>query len=163
MLGLFSVLGVVGLYYQFQEPNADGIPLFLGITLVPAWLVAKMLREEMKAKRFLEHLFANRDLLAEGTLRFENYPVTMDTTLRRYTFTISVGLVTMKTPTRFFIDGSHLTTVHSLANSLISFLFGWWGLPWGIPLTIQSIVSNTKGGEVIRVRDLVNANLEIKE
>ena len=30
--------------------------------------------------------------------------------------------------------------------SLISLLFGWWGIPWGLIWTISSVVTNCRGG-----------------
>jgi len=39
--------------------------------------------------------------------------------------------------------------VRGLPYCLVSLLFGWWGLPWGVVLTPVTIFSNLTGGRDI--------------
>jgi len=155
MLGLIALLGLLGLYYQFQQPTLVGIGLFLAIAITPVCLISKLIIEENGRKAFIRWLTANAAQIDSGKLRYDGYPINAQTVLRTYYFTVSAAIVSMKVPTRFFIDQCHSTGLHSAANTLISFIFGWWGFPWGIVYTIQSIAKNLKGGDSTTVGDLL--------
>jgi hypothetical protein len=46
----------------------------------------------------------------------------------------------------YFIRAGHSAAGKALGYSLISLLFGWWGIPWGPIWTIATIVTNCRGG-----------------
>ncbi len=67
-----------------------------------------------------------------------------------YQYCISVGIMTMRRSSRtFFIKGDSNKIVKGLRYSLLTFLVGWWGIPWGPIYTVQSIWINFKGGHDI--------------
>ena len=49
----------------------------------------------------------------------------------------------------YFVKGGESVASKGLIFTLISFLFGWWGIPWGPIYTIQSIMVNLRGGKDI--------------
>ena len=51
----------------------------------------------------------------------------------------------MRFSSRYFVTGSGSGHVGFL-YSLVAFLFGWWGIPWGPIYTLKSIGSNIAGG-----------------
>ncbi len=69
-----------------------------------------------------------------------------------YQYCISLLIITFKRPTNiYFIRHDDSAVVKGLLFTLLSFLLGWWGIPWGPIYTIQSIWVNFKGG-----RDVTN-------
>ena len=47
----------------------------------------------------------------------------------------------------YFIPAGVSAIKKGLSWSLISLIAGWWGIPWGPVFTIQSLVTNFKGGK----------------
>lgn len=47
----------------------------------------------------------------------------------------------------YFIKSGERTYKHSFEYTLLSFVVGWWGIPWGPIYTISSIYSNLRGGK----------------
>ena len=71
-----------------------------------------------------------------------------DSSLRGTAFTYAVSLlvVTLRRPGSFGIFCSRCRKKEALKYSLISGLFGWWGIPWGPIYTLQTIGQNSAGG-----------------
>ncbi len=65
-----------------------------------------------------------------------------------FTYAVSVIFFTLRRRTDvFFLRAGESAGHYSRSSSVISFLFGWWGLPWGPKYTLQSLVSNFRGGK----------------
>ena len=65
-----------------------------------------------------------------------------------YAFTISLLVVTLRrTSGVYMIRGGESVRSKGLPFTLISALFGWWGIPYGPKYTIESIRTNLKGGK----------------
>lgn len=65
-----------------------------------------------------------------------------------YAFTISLLIVTFKrTSDVYLIKGNENAVSKGLPFTMLSFLFGWWGFPFGPKYTIESIRTNLKGGK----------------
>jgi hypothetical protein len=65
-----------------------------------------------------------------------------------YQYCVSVLVMTFKRPSSiYFIKGGHSKVSKGIPFSLISFLVGWWGIPWGPIWTIGSLVKNFGGGK----------------
>ena len=67
-----------------------------------------------------------------------------------YSYTISILLITIYRKSRVYMitDGKN-RIIPGLKYSLISLLFGWWGIPWGPVRTLQSFAINFTGGEEV--------------
>ena len=66
---------------------------------------------------------------------------------RIYQYTISILIMTFKRPTDiYFIRAGGSTLGPGVKYSLMSFLVGWWGVPWGFIYTPWAIISNCTGG-----------------
>ncbi|WP_395742417.1 hypothetical protein [Prosthecobacter sp.] len=46
-----------------------------------------------------------------------------------------------------YIRAGHGPGAHALPWTLLSMMVGWWGIPWGIVFTIQTIYTNCMGGK----------------
>lgn len=65
----------------------------------------------------------------------------------RFQTCISMVLVTQKEETDIqFINAGESVLIKSLPYSLVSLLFGWWGIPWGPIYTVVALWSNSAGG-----------------
>ena len=64
-----------------------------------------------------------------------------------FQYCVSIIILTFKRPSSiYFVKGGESAVGKGLVFSLISFLFGWWGITWGPIYTIQSLIVNFRGG-----------------
>jgi hypothetical protein len=67
--------------------------------------------------------------------------------LVRYEYCISSIVFTFRRASRIhFLPPGSKGRARGLAYALFSFLFGWWGIPWGMIYTAQVIRSDLRGG-----------------
>ena len=67
-----------------------------------------------------------------------------------YQYTISLIVVTFQRSSDIYFVPFHEKGAGSgLPFTLISFFFGWWGIPWGPIRTVNSIVCNLSGAKDI--------------
>ncbi|HWB60175.1 MAG TPA: hypothetical protein VG733_11830 [Chthoniobacteraceae bacterium] len=65
-----------------------------------------------------------------------------------YQYCISVIFMSFRRSSNiYFIKGGHGSVAKGLPFVLISLLVGWWGIPFGLIWTIQSLVINFGGGK----------------
>ncbi len=65
-----------------------------------------------------------------------------------YAYTISLIVVTLKRTSNVYLirKGENAKTKGNLFT-LLSLIFGWWGIPFGPKYTVQSIRTNMNGGK----------------
>jgi hypothetical protein len=64
-----------------------------------------------------------------------------------YPYCISVGFISFRRASDiYFIRHGRGAVSRRLGYSVISSLFGWWGIPWGPFCTIASILTSFRGG-----------------
>lgn len=65
-----------------------------------------------------------------------------------FAYTLSLGVVTFKrTSDVYMIRKGESRVYRSWPFTTLSFLLGWWGLPFGPKYTIEAIRTNFKGGK----------------
>lgn len=65
-----------------------------------------------------------------------------------FEYCVSIVVLTFKNPTDvYFIRGGESAFSRSFGFSLVSFVLGWWGFPWGPIYTISSLATNLGGGK----------------
>jgi hypothetical protein len=65
-----------------------------------------------------------------------------------FEYCISVLVMTFKRSSDLtFIKRDENAFIKGLGYTLISLLFGWWGIPWGPIYTIGAVINNCKGGK----------------
>jgi hypothetical protein len=57
----------------------------------------------------------------------------------------------------YFVRAGESAVSKSLPWTLLSLIAGWWGIPWGPIFTIQSLVTNLRGGK--DVTGMISARL----
>ncbi len=66
----------------------------------------------------------------------------------QFPFCISLAVVTFRYSSAVhFIKKDESAFVKALPFTIISFLFGWWGIPWGPVYTVASLMTNIGGGK----------------
>lgn len=69
-----------------------------------------------------------------------------------YTYCISIIFMTFrKSSSIYYIEPRMGSVGTGLKFTLISVLFGWWGIPWGPIYTIGSLFTNLSGGRDVTV------------
>lgn len=69
-----------------------------------------------------------------------------------YQYCISFFILTFKRPTSiYFVKKGESGAIERIVFSLMTFLLGWWGFPWGPIYTIQSLYVNIRGGRDLTV------------
>lgn len=65
-----------------------------------------------------------------------------------FQYCISIIILTFKRPSNiYFVKAGESDVGKGLVFSIISLLFGWWGIPWGPIYTVQALVTNFRGGK----------------
>ena len=74
-----------------------------------------------------------------------------------YPYVISILVMTFKRSSNiYFIKTGESAIVRGLPFTLLSLLVGWWGIPWGIIYTIQTLITNLGGGQDITAQVLAS-------
>jgi hypothetical protein len=64
-----------------------------------------------------------------------------------FQYCISILVMTFKRQSNiYFIKADENAVVKGLPFTLLSLFLGWWGIPWGIIYTIETLGINFKGG-----------------
>ena len=65
-----------------------------------------------------------------------------------FEYAISLLIVTFKRSSDvYFIKAGESTFKYSILFTLVTIVFGWWGIPWGPIYSIGSILTNVSGGK----------------
>ena len=65
-----------------------------------------------------------------------------------YQYAISVLVMSLRRSSDiYFVRTGENAVSKGLQWSLLTFVAGWWGIPWGPIFTIQALVTNFKGGK----------------
>jgi hypothetical protein len=74
-----------------------------------------------------------------------------------FRYTISIVLMTFRRSSDiYFVRKDESTFSKSIGFTIINFLFGWWGIPWGPIYTIGSWITNAGGGKDV-TQDVLQA------
>ena len=75
-----------------------------------------------------------------------------------YQYCISVLVMTFRRSSDvYYIPAGESAVSKGLPWILLSLVAGWWGIPWGPIFTVQSLITNFKGGKDLTAH--VSANL----
>lgn len=78
-----------------------------------------------------------------------------------FQYTVSIVIMTFKRPSDiYFLRSTESHWSKSLPYTLISLLFGWWGIPWGFIYTPMAIYTNLKGGKDVTAEIIKNIMLQ---
>jgi len=76
-----------------------------------------------------------------------------------FSYCISIIVMTFKRSSNiYFIKAGHSSFKPSIGFTLLTFIFGWWGIPWGPIYTIGALANNLSGGKDITQEVLNSIN-----
>ena len=78
-----------------------------------------------------------------------------------YQYCISIGLMTFRRSSGiYFIKAGESAFKTGAGWRLLTFLLGWWGIPWGPIYTIGSLITNFGGGKNVTEEVLAAVNVQ---
>ena len=81
-----------------------------------------------------------------------------------FEYCISVVVLTLRRPSAIcFLRGDERGWVRGLPYTILSFLLGWWGLPWGVVYTPLAIATNLAGGCDVTQETCVSLGVDLRE
>ena len=131
----------------------------IALALAAYWFAA---REERSRDELLAFLRANLEAVRAGTAVYRGHSVSYATRLRTCQIVVSFLVLTFRLPSRLIVDGSESDRGVRSGCSLVSFVFGWWGIPFGPIWTIRALSSNIHGGDVITVGELLEGKSSVQ-
>jgi len=94
--------------------------------------------------------------MSADQMRFE---IQRGAKLVSFQYAISVLVLSFRRNSNiYFIPAGESAIGKSLPWTLLSFVAGWWGIPWGPIWTIQALITNFKGGKDVTAQ--ISANLQ---
>lgn len=76
-----------------------------------------------------------------------------------FQYTISVFVITMReTSSIYFLKAGESTFPKHIGYTFLTFLLGWWGIPWGPIYSIGAIATNFGGGKDVTADVLAQIN-----
>jgi len=154
--GVIGALLLYGVYDSVQMHHYDKAVIFFPIALlffVPLALIAVA---EFNQRKFARWLAANIDAIVDGRAELRGARVSAETELVTFDFAFSVIVASFKIPSQMFVVGHHRIWPWRLTYTLLSFVFGWWGIPWGPIYTIQALHTNLKSLNRRRIIDMID-------
>jgi hypothetical protein len=74
-----------------------------------------------------------------------------------FQYCISIVVMTFRRPSDiYFIRAEESALKHSIGYTLLTFVLGWWGIPWGPIYSIGSLVTNLSGGKDV-TQEVINS------
>jgi hypothetical protein len=76
-----------------------------------------------------------------------------------YQYVISIIVMTFRRSSDvYFVRGNENGVVKGLGFTILTLLFGWWGIPWGPIHSIGSLYNNLRGGKDVTQEILQSFN-----
>jgi hypothetical protein len=83
--------------------------------------------------------------MSSDQLRFE---IQRGAKLVSYQYCVSIVVMTFRRSSDlYYIPAGESSVAKGLPWTLLTLVCGWWGIPWGPIFTVQSLVTNLKGGK----------------
>lgn len=110
--------------------------------------------EEVEIKRSQDNLQIQSGLQIVGIKKLStieiNEELAKGAKFVMYQFCISIIFMTFKRSSNiYFVKSGKSRVTKGLGFSFITFILGWWGIPWGPIYTLQILISNFSGGKDI--------------
>ena len=155
-VGALALLGLYFAWTSYSEGDIGQAVFWLEISVVIAIIAIFIHKEEKKANEFLMWLVNNAASVRNGTARYDGKPVTPTTEVTQFMACFSFLVLTTKSPSRFFVKGHNNLIAIGLAFTLVSLVFGWWGLPWGPIYTLETLYRNVTGGHKQNIGEMID-------
>lgn len=146
-----------GCYNMFMNSYPEAIILFINsLTLIFLYLYNYY--NNKKYNDLISWLETNKEKIISDNceLVWNDHNINKDTILTQYNYCYSAIIISFKQSTEFVFENSSKQKQVKFISLLISFLFGWWGIPWGPIYTYGAISSTFRGGTSLSVHKLID-------
>jgi hypothetical protein len=140
----FVIFLIAGIVHIFLGHFADGGLLF-GLAAFLGFVAYFIGREVKERRAFLEWLKAKQSDIEKGWSYYRGLKITPQTEVTQYQACMSFIIITSRFRSRFLLVGRDPSFTR-FTFTLVTFIFGWWGFPWGFIFTPQAIYRNLRGG-----------------
>ena len=156
---IIAALFLLGALYNLFGPEPNITEGTAGIAISLALGGVYLFRRQQLSLNilFLAWLHENAFAVKSGGAVYDGILVTAETEITQYQIALSALLVSAKSPSRFYFVGHEPTLGIAVFATVVSLIFGWWGIPWGPVYTIQAASRNIRGGMRQRVRALLES------
>ncbi len=155
-VGAIALLGLIMAGIGFLKGENDAAIFWLGVGVIIGIIAIFLKKDKNKSDNFLLWLVNNAAQVRKGTARYEGKLITLATEVTQFQACFSFLIMTTKSPSRFFIKGHDNLIAIGLVYTLVTLVFGWWGLPWGPIYTLETLYRNTVGGHKQNIGDMIN-------
>lgn len=155
LIAFFAALFLIAAAWNLTQGNSEDAIAGFVISGIMAGVFFLFKKEDRQSVDFLTWVTANREALGKGGALYKGILVTPETKIIRFQACFSFLVVTVKFPSRYFIQNHDGLLRAGFAYSLITLLFGWWGIPWGPIYTVQSLIKNARGGDKQTIAGLI--------
>jgi len=154
--GVMGVFGIYGVYDSLRMHDYHNAWVVSVMTVVFWCPLVLTVLAEINQRKFLRWLESNLDALAAGETVFRGVKVSARTEVVTFDLAFSVVVASFKIPSQMFIVGQHRIWPWRIAYTLLSLVFGWWGVPYGPVYTVQAVHGNLKTVNRRRLTDVFN-------
>jgi len=158
---LIILVAVWFLYWAIDDIRQggylDAVASF-GVSFVLVGLFFFNRSQEKQVETFLVWLNENKNELKRdrwNQLMWKGVPLTYDSSVTQYQFCMSFLLVTFRQQTGFVLDQSSNRSLVNIISTIVTIIFGWWGIPWGPIYSVQTIFRNLRGGNKKSIEELI--------
>ncbi len=152
LLTLLCLYFAITTYFE----GDSGLAIFwLEITVVVGAIAIFVYKEEKKSTDFLNWLVNNASQIKNGAAQYKGKLIKPTTEITQFQACFSFLVLTTKSPSRFFIRGHDNTVLMGIIYTIVTLVFGWWGIPWGPIYTLQILYRNATGGHKQIVGDML--------
>jgi hypothetical protein len=111
--------------------------------------------EERLRDELLAFLAANQAAIRAGTAVYRNQPISYATRLRTCDVVLSFLLASFKIPIQRLVSDTGSDRGLRLGSGLVTFVFGWWGIPWGPIWTVKALAKNMRSSSDVSIGDVL--------
>ncbi len=108
------------------------------------------------SESFVNWLALNLQAIRDGSAMFNGERVTVDSVVTQYELCYSILILTSKKRSSFLLMGTPEQKRTVATYTLLTLLFGWWGIPWGFIWSPAIIANNLFGGIKLTVGQLIS-------
>ncbi len=140
--GVGGLFGLYGVYdnLRYGHYRAAGWAALVALVLVSPLILVVM--AEIAQRRFARWLEGNIERLECEPVVYQGVTLTAESEVVIYYLAFSIVFASFKIPSRHYIVGHHWLWPRQAVYSLLSFVLGWWAVPWGPVYTLQALHSN---------------------
>jgi hypothetical protein len=155
VISFFVLIFSIEFFRMLFNGDLSGVP-YMFIPFTPLALYWVYFREKIAIEEFEEWLCTHIDSFEnEEALIYNGIQITKDMELVEYNTVVSVlFLFTFVFPSGKMIPGYHNTYFFRLLSAVVSIIFGWWCIPWGIAETLPALYWNIRGGKKVVIKNL---------